>query len=125
MTLSAVMSEFPPCVVRFLARQGAGHGCKRVSNAHLASKSGLSAAQIVVLSKSNSWAGVDFEQALQFMSACGFDPFHTKRARHYLRRTLTTERPFAYSTRTLGRPAEVPDPELLLRAAGYNPTRNP
>lgn len=118
MTLGDVMSQFPPCVVRYLARQGTGHGCKRVSNAQLASSSGLTQSQVVMLSKSNSWDGISVDHALTFMAACGFDPFRTKRARHYLRRTLLTERPFAYTLRTRGRPAEVPDPDLLLRAAG-------
>lgn len=61
--------------------------------------------------------------ALQFMAACGFDPMHTKRVREYLRRTLMSDKPFAFSARNGGRPAGVPDPALLLRAAGLEPER--
>lgn len=81
----------------------------------------MSESKVLKIAKLTSWNSVPIGDAVAFMSACGFDLLHTKRAREYLRRSLNplrTEKPFAYTYRRAGRKTRIPDATLLVSAAG-------
>lgn len=76
--------EFPPFVVRLLARANHGHAPK--TNLEISRASGLPRSTVGQLSGMTSWAGVQLDVLDRFCRGCGVDLLRMRRHREYLRR---------------------------------------
>lgn len=117
--LSDILSDFPPKIVRLLARTGRGSGSRRLTHEEVAKRSGLAYQRVRVLSAMSGWSGVPIDVADAFLRGCGVSLDNLWRHRAFLRRSLDpriTRRPLAYATK-LGVPTAPPDPAALVAAA--------
>lgn len=65
--------NFPPCLVRLLARDGGRGFCSALSTDEIAESAGLSPMQVNTLSQQTNWRGVDLPTLQAFTIACGLD----------------------------------------------------
>jgi hypothetical protein len=120
--ITELLADFPPCVVRLLARRGRGFGARRLTHEEVATAGGLSARAVRRISSKLNWSELTIGEADRFLLGCGIRN-HSDLWRHraFLRRSLDprkTGRPLASLTkRRRGRSQKAPPPELLVRAA--------
>ena len=118
-TIAKLLADFPPNVVRMLARSGNGKAARRLTHEEVVKSSGLTYARVRTISGLTSWRGVTIEEADAFMGACGVTLANLWRHRAYLRRSLNpriTKSPLHYTLR-LGVPTRPPAPSALVAAA--------
>jgi hypothetical protein len=79
--------EYPPGLIRCLAKQGlGGKRVKAIGDAEIAIASGLSIERIREIYHSDTWDNVPVKEMVLFCDACQFDPLnavHRNRARAY------------------------------------------
>lgn len=79
------LKQFPPVLCRLLAKHNRS---KPMTNSQIAERSGLSEMEVLTLSRSTSWDGVNVETMRLFTDACGLnlcDARAMKRVSVYLR----------------------------------------
>lgn len=62
--------RFPPGLIRLLARK---KNSKPLTNDEIASASGLSAYEVVLISQKTDWRGIDIDTMRRFTRGCGID----------------------------------------------------
>lgn len=118
-TISEMLSAFPPCVIRLLAREGKGRGAKRLTHEDIAKRSGISYEKVRDIAALKSWDKVAIADADAFMRGCGVTLRNLWRHRYFLRRSLDprkTSNPLSFTKRR-GAAQKPPSPELLVAAA--------
>ena len=75
LTFWRLLEEFPPIMVRLLARRPIHQRtCEAVSHREIAITTGYALSRIIEISESLTWANITFAEAKSFMAACHFDP---------------------------------------------------
>ena len=87
-SLTDKLDEFPPCLVRLVARDPQ-HPGRRLSLTAIADKSGLSYGATNRIAVKRSWASVQPWMIDAFCSACGVEILRPAKRLAYLRRVLS------------------------------------
>jgi len=82
MTFYERAEQFPPLLVRILARKN--NGRRAMSTSDIAKASGLPRSTVGDLTWKTSWASVTFGDMADFCKGCGFDHLHTRHNRELL-----------------------------------------
>lgn len=83
------LDQFPPCLVRLVARNPRQHG-RRLPLLDLAQRSGLPYKLVLRLSKAHTWADVPVRTIDAFCAACDVNILHPGHKIWYLKRVLRT-----------------------------------
>jgi len=93
--LLGLLDKCPPFLVFALARRGTD---KRPKFDDIVKASGLSERTFIRIACRFSWREVKVKHIDGFCRACGVDPFNLEPHLGFLRRSLTSDKPFAYMT---------------------------
>lgn len=101
MTAWRLLESYPPIYVRLLAKKGTtGRGIKAVEDAELAITAGIPINRIRQISRMTDWKEMTVGEILQFIGACGFDPFdprcRKRLANYWCECKKSTQPPFLY-----------------------------
>lgn len=88
MQLRILLLEWPPVLVRTLARTGRGRAVRVLTHAEVAKRSGLSIATVRRISAMRNWDHVRFDVVDRFLAACGFDLSLAFRQRQFIRTAI-------------------------------------
>ena len=83
-TLLEVINQFPPTLVRAVARTR--NGRKPISDSEISRRSGLSKDSVARISRLRSWDTIGVNTMDSFSTACGVNLLHVRRHIDYLRR---------------------------------------
>lgn len=92
-TLTQLLSEFPPCLVRMAARGGRR---QPLTDAQIASRAGRKRGEVVRWGRLESWATMTVVDVDDFLKGCGYSYGELAELRRYIRRTLDSATPFAH-----------------------------
>lgn len=91
-----LFADFPPALVRLLARKRAGKNVAAITAEEIAIVSGLPLDRVLEISGQTTWDGVSLPEAERFFLGCKFDPTSSQdrnRQRAYELKCKTTNRP--------------------------------
>lgn len=94
-SLLSTLDEFPPCVIRMVAREP---GRKRIPATldSIAERSGLAKGYVQYMATLTSWATVEVGVVDQFLKGCGFTFSDWAAIRKYVKRSMGGQEPFAH-----------------------------
>jgi hypothetical protein len=80
------LDEFPPSIVRLMAREGRGRANRWLTDEEVAIASGLTLDRVNELKLKQSWDDVVLSDIRKFCAGCGFDPTssHDRRTKVYI-----------------------------------------
>jgi len=88
MQLRIMLLDWPPVLVRTLAREGRGRSVRVLTHAEVAERAKLSVATVRRISAMQNWDHVKFDVVDRFLTACGFDLSLAYRQRRFVRAAL-------------------------------------
>lgn len=91
-TLTQLLSEFPPCLVRMAARNRRS----TLTDKQIAVRCGRKLGEVVRWGRLDSWASMTVRDVDDFLLGCGYSYGDLPELRRYLKRTLKSATPFAH-----------------------------
>lgn len=98
--------EFPPFLVRILARQRSGTRRVPLTASEIAAAAGKTTRWVAHVSKLDSWDSLTYAEMKAFAAACQMDPSKLYRDREYIHRSIS-----ASSTSPLAHLCSLPESE--------------
>lgn len=91
-TLSSILSEFPPCLVRMAARDRRA----TLTDKQIAARCGRKLGEVVRWGRLQSWDSMAVRDVDDFLWGCGYSYGYLPELRRYIKRTLKSATPFAH-----------------------------
>lgn len=95
-TLSSILSEFPPCLVRMAARYRRTTRRTPLTDTEIAVQSGRKVGEVVRWGRLESWSSMTVKDVDDFLRGCGYSYGELAELRRYIKRTLKSATPFAH-----------------------------
>jgi len=95
-TLSSILAEFPPCLVRMAGRYRRSTRRTPLTDTEIAVQSGRKLGEVVRWGRMESWSSMTVRDVDDFLRGCGYSYGELAELRRYIKRTLKSATPFAH-----------------------------